>query len=179
MTKGCYPDLVDSDQTEEDLMAVTYWVVGNGSRHPTAASLLEAPGYLARRMYQSYVALWTKEVDAVMTGPQFAVLTATRAYPGVDQRTLASSVALDTSTMTDIVRRLVQRGLIRRETTEEDGRRRLLYLTQEGVTQLDEITHRARALDKKLMAGYSQDERERILNELTVLGGKWEALAAE
>lgn len=162
---------------KENIMTGKSWSAGSEGRHPTAASLLRAPGYLARRMYQSYVALWTREVDPVMTGPQFAVLTATGAYPGVDQRTLASSVALDTSTMTDIVRRLVQRGLIRRETTSEDGRRRLLYLTPEGVTQLDEVTRRSRALDEKLMAGFSSEERDRILKDLTLLGSRWEALA--
>lgn len=145
---------------------------------PTAGSLLVAPGYLARRMYQSYVALWAREVDPVMTGPQFAVLTATQAYPGVDQRSLAFSVALDASTMTDIVRRLVQRGLIRRERTEEDGRRRLLYLTEDGAAQLEEVTRRSRALDEKLMSGFSEEERKRILQGLLELGGHWEALAA-
>lgn len=162
----------------EDLTAGAGRLSANDSRPPMAASLLEAPGYLARRMYQSYVAIWAREVNKVMTGPQFAVLTATAAYPGVDQRTLASSVTVDTSTMADIVRRLVQRGLVHRQTSVEDGRRRLLYLTPEGVTQLDEVTQRARAVDEKLMAGYSADERERIFKELIVLGDKWEALAA-
>jgi DNA-binding MarR family transcriptional regulator len=159
-------------------MAGTVRVTGNDSgAPPTAGPLLVAPGYLARRMYQSYVALWNREVDAVMTGPQFAVLTATRAYPGVDQQSLASSVALDTSTMTDIVRRLEQRGLIRRETAPEDGRRRLLYLTEAGTTRLAEVTQRSLALDQKLMPGTSE-HRERVLEELRVLGANWEALAA-
>jgi len=144
---------------------------------PTAGPLLVAPGYLARRMYQSYVALWNREVDAVMTGPQFAVLTATQAYPGVDQQSLASSVALDTSTMADIVRRLEQHGLIRRKTAPDDGRRRLLYLTEKGTTRLAEVTQRSRALDQKLISGTSE-HRERALEELRTLGASWEALAA-
>lgn len=163
---------------EDDPVAPAARVLGDFGRHPTASSLLEAPGYLARRMYQSYVTLWALEVDKVITGPHFAVLTATGIYPGADQRTIASSVAVDASSMTNIVRRLVQRGLIRREIAATDCRRRLLYLTPEGFTQLDELTRRSRALDKKLMADYSIEEREQILKELIVLSGSWDSLAA-
>ena len=47
----------------------------------TPAELLAAPGYVARRLYQSYVALWTRAVDPVLTGPQYAVLTAVDTVP--------------------------------------------------------------------------------------------------
>ncbi|XHU05447.1 MarR family winged helix-turn-helix transcriptional regulator [Amycolatopsis sp. WGS_07] len=76
------------------------------------ADLAAAPGYGARRLYQAYLAAWNRHVDSVLTGPQFAVLSAVRAYPGFDQTALAKAVALDTSTMADVCRRLENRGLI-------------------------------------------------------------------
>ncbi|WP_188195846.1 MarR family winged helix-turn-helix transcriptional regulator [Nonomuraea sp. SYSU D8015] len=145
----------------------------------TPASLLAAPGYVARRLYQSYVALWTRHVDPVLTGPQFAVLTAVDNYPGVDQGSLASSVALDRSTMADIVRRLEDNGLIVRHTAMHDGRRKLLHLTEEGARRLQEVNRRARELDEQLLKGYSQAERERVLREITALAAQWEALLGE
>ena len=76
--------------------------------------LVAAPGYGARRLYQAYLAAWNRHVDAVLTGPQFAVLSAIRAYPDADQTALAGAVALDTSTMADVCRRMERRGLITR-----------------------------------------------------------------
>src|SRR5687767_7139104 len=116
----------------------------------TPAELLAAPGYVARRLYQAYVATWARWVDATLTGPQFAV----RGRPGEDQGSLASAVALDRSTMADIVRRLEERGLITRQTAVNDRRRKLLYLTEAGTQQLVAVERRARALDEQLLEGY-------------------------
>jgi len=145
----------------------------------TPPELLAAPGYVARRLYQSYVALWARAVDPVLTGPQFAVLTAVRAYPGVDQGSLAASVALDRSTMADVVRRMEDNGLIVRETAMHDGRRKLLYLTDEGRRRLDEVERRTRSLDQDLMRGFSAADRERWLREMTALAGHWEGLLGD
>lgn len=147
-----------------------------GEAVTTPAELLAAPGYLARRLYQSYVALWTRAVDPVLTGPQFAVLTAVDNHPGVDQGSLAASVALDRSTMADIVRRLEDNGLIVRHAAPHDGRRKLLHLTEAGSRRLEEVNRRARELDERLLKGYSPAERERVLREITALAAQWEAL---
>ena len=142
----------------------------------TPPALMAAPGYLARRIYQSYVALWTRVVDPVLTGPQFAVLTVVDGHPGMDQGSLASSVALDRSTMTDVVRRMEAAGLIVRQTALHDGRRKLLYMTDEGRRRLAEVNRLARALDEELLRGYEGAERDRIMRELTKLAGQWESL---
>ena len=141
------------------------------------ASLLAAPGYVARRLYQAYLAAWVRTVDATLTGPQFAVLTAVHSYPGVDQGSLASSVALDRSTMADIVRRLEDRGLIVRASDAKDGRRKLLHLTDLGTEKLTEVNTRARELDELLLRDYTRTQRVRLLDELTELAELWEGIA--
>jgi len=115
-------------------------------------------------------------VDATLTGPQFAVLTAVNAYPGVEQGSLASSVALDRSTMASIVRRLEDRHLITRETPAEDGRKRLLFLTDDGIATLRDADRRARELDVLLMKGYDPERQTALLRELTALSEHWESL---
>ena len=145
----------------------------------TPAELLAAPGYVARRLYQSYVALWTRAVDPILTGPQYAVLTAVDNHSGVDQGSIASSVALDRSTMADIVRRLEDNGLIVRHTAPHDGRRKLLHLTEAGSRHLEEVNGRARELDEQLLKGYSPAERERVLREISALAAQWEALMGD
>lgn len=146
---------------------------------PAPPELLAAPGYAVRRLHQAYVAAWVHVVDPQLTGPQFAVLTAINAYPGAEQGSLASSVALDRSTMGSIVRRLEDRGLITRKTPAEDGRKRLLFLTDPGIAALRVADRRARALDRLLMQGYDAGGQAGLLQQLTALSEHWESLVEE
>jgi DNA-binding MarR family transcriptional regulator len=49
--------------------------------------------------------------------------------PGLDQRTLASSIGFDTSTIGGVIDRLEKRGLIERQASPTDRRVRLLQVT--------------------------------------------------
>ncbi|PAZ12361.1 MarR family transcriptional regulator [Streptomyces sp. SA15] len=142
-------------------------------------ALTAAPGYQVRRLYQAYLAVWIRAVDPTLTGPQFAVLQAVEAAPGHDQRSMASAVALDTSTMADVARRLENRGLIVRRTAADDGRRKLLYLTEEGKQTLHEANLRARRLDERLLAPFGPERREEIMHLLTSLADHWEGLTED
>lgn len=141
------------------------------------ADLVAAPGYGARRLYQAYLAAWNRHVDPVLTGPQFAVLTAVRAYPDADQTALAGAVALDTSTMADVCRRMERRGLISRHESPRDARAKVLTLTEEGAEALRETHRRARELDEALFEGRSPEESRQIASLLNDLGRHWEGVA--
>lgn len=143
---------------------------------PAPEALLAAPGYVARRLHSAYTAAWVRYVDPVLTGPQFAVLTAVDAYPGVEQGSLARAVALDRSTMASIVRRLEDRGLITRVTPPEDGRKRLLHLTEAGSTALSSADRRARELDVLLMQGMESADQDELLTRLNGIAEHWESL---
>ncbi|MFI0908416.1 MarR family winged helix-turn-helix transcriptional regulator [Streptomyces sioyaensis] len=143
------------------------------------AALTAAPGYQVRRLYQAYLAVWIRAVDPTLTGPQFAVLQAVDAAPGRDQRSMASAVALDTSTMADVARRLEKRGLIVRRTAADDGRRKLLYLTEEGEQTLHDANSRARRLDERLLEPFGAERREEIVHLLTSLADHWEGLTED
>ncbi|WP_344524680.1 MarR family winged helix-turn-helix transcriptional regulator [Streptomyces albiaxialis] len=148
--------------------------------HTTAPeALTAAPGYQVRRLYQAYLAVWVRAVDPTLTGPQFAVLTAVNAAPGSDQSSMASAVALDTSTMADVARRLEKRGLLERRTAAADGRRKLLYLTEQGEHALREANGRARELDERLLDPYPPERRDELLRELTALADHWESLGGD
>lgn len=145
---------------------------------PAAPEVLtSAPGYQVRRLYQAYLAAWVRAVDRTLTGPQFAVLTTVHANPGCDQSSTASAVALDTSTMADLARRLETRGLLERRTAAADGRRKLLYLTEEGEEALRAADSRVRELDERLLGQYDPAGRGRLLAELTALADGWERLS--
>ncbi|MER6102672.1 MarR family winged helix-turn-helix transcriptional regulator [Streptomyces sp. NPDC001832] len=141
------------------------------------AALTAAPGYQVRRLYQAYLAVWARDVDPVLTGPQFAVLQAVEANPGRDQRSMAAAVSLDTSTMADVARRLENRCLLARRPDAADGRRKLLYLTDAGSEALRGARDRARALDKVLLESFDETERAPFMATLQELADHWERLA--
>ncbi|MDN5914231.1 MAG: MarR family winged helix-turn-helix transcriptional regulator [Pseudonocardia sp.] len=150
---------------------------GRGTRPDPPTDLVTAPGYGARRLYQAYLAAWNRHVDPVLTGPQFAVLSAVRAYPDSDQSSLAGAVALDTSTMADVCRRMERRGLIRRVESPHDARRKLLSLTDEGEVTFTEATRRTRRLDRALLEGCPSELRPHLAELLNTLGERWESVA--
>lgn len=92
-----------------------------------------APGHLIRRLQQIAVALFMAETRAFdLTPLQYAALLGIRENPGCDQTTLASYVALDRSTIADVVERLETKALIRRKPGALDRRTKRLGLTPAG-----------------------------------------------
>jgi DNA-binding MarR family transcriptional regulator len=85
-------------------------------------------------------------------------------------------VALDSSTMTDVARRLEDQGLIARSPAASDARRKLLHLTDRGTQVLAEANRRARQLDELLLEPYSTEQREDLMRRLTALADHWEGL---
>jgi DNA-binding MarR family transcriptional regulator len=67
-----------------------------------------------------------------VTGPQRAVLRVVGRSPGITAAELADAVYLHPSTLTGVLRRLAERGLIERVQDDADARRSLVYLTQAG-----------------------------------------------
>ncbi|MET8468202.1 alpha/beta fold hydrolase [Streptomyces sp. NPDC006422] len=145
----------------------------------TPDELSHAPGFLARRLHQAYLAAWLHDVDATLTGPQFAVLQITGENPGCDQRSIAALAALDTSTMADVARRLENRGLLSRTPSPADARRKLLNLTDEGRATVHDANLRARKLDEELLRPIPAEQRADVLRHLAVLADHWERLGQE
>src|SRR5262245_33153008 len=87
----------------------------------------DMPGHLARRFQQIAVAVFLTEVEQAgydLTPVQFAALAAIRTNPGIDQVSLAGVIAYDRTTITGVVDRLVQKGLLVRHASSRDRRAR-------------------------------------------------------
>lgn len=67
-----------------------------------------------------------------LTGPQLVCLRQLKDNPTMTPSELARAVSLSNATITGILTRLEQRGLVTREKSESDRRRVLLALTDEG-----------------------------------------------
>ena len=70
--------------------------------------------------------------DADLTSRQIIVLAAIAAAEGPSQTAIVEATGVDRSTLADIVKRLLKRGLLSRRRTKEDARAYAVKLTDEG-----------------------------------------------
>ncbi|MGW2231158.1 MarR family winged helix-turn-helix transcriptional regulator [Streptomyces formicae] len=124
-----------------------------------AVDLATHPGHLARRLQQAHYLLWNTMVSEEITSPQFAVLNALVAEPGLDQRTVGERVGLDRSTVAEVISRLIRRELLDKVRDPGDGRRYLLRLTDEGGRTHRKLTLRTARMNQVFLAPLSADEQ--------------------
>ncbi|MEU3100616.1 MarR family winged helix-turn-helix transcriptional regulator [Streptomyces griseoflavus] len=123
-------------------------------------------GHLIRRAEQVHTALWYRHVSREITSQQFAVLNALSRDPGIDQRTLARFTSLDRSTVNHIVRRLAEQHYVSQVRDEEDRRRTLLSLTDQGAELLGSLIGPAKAVNEQLLDALPGDERKLAVDVL-------------
>ena len=141
-----------------------------------ASDMHRQPGHLIRRAQQVHTWLWTADVSKEVTSTQFAVLTAIAATPAIDQNSLSRHASLDTSTVGDVVSRLIDRGYVVRGRDPADRRRNLLTLTDEGGRLHGVVLAAATRMTGRLVASLSEQDRDDLVRILTTLVEAGEAL---
>ena len=136
---------------------------------PVAINVHELPGHLIRLAQQLHKRLWVSEVSAEITSPQYGILNAILADPGIDQKTAGEEVGIDKSTVGDVVYRLAERGLVHTIRDPEDQRRNLLHLSRAGRQAVAELAPRILEMNRKLVASLSQDEQDVLVRLLETL----------
>jgi len=131
--------------------------------------LWQHPGHLIRRAVQVLNTVWAEEVSKTVTSPQFAVLNALLREPGLGQQALGSRVALDRSTVAEVVARLTERQLVRWRRDAADGRRKVIELTPRGEALLQELIPRTHRMTRRLVQGLRAEEEADLLRLLTIL----------
>jgi len=129
----------------------------------------ETPGHLARRFQQIAVAVFLTEVEQAgydLTPVQYAALAAISANSRIDQVTLAGLIAYDRTTITGVVDRLVQKGLVARHENSRDRRARELKVTPAGRKTLSGITPAVEAAQQIMLRGLTQKEAKELMRLL-------------
>jgi DNA-binding MarR family transcriptional regulator len=130
----------------------------------------KAPGHLVRRAQQIAVALFMAELAAEDVTPvQFAILNAVMDTPGIDQITLAGRVAFDAATSGSVIGRLETKGWIKREPHPIDRRRKLLWLTPEGLAATLQMKTAVERVQENLLKPLSQEESQQLVALLSKL----------
>jgi DNA-binding MarR family transcriptional regulator len=132
----------------------------------TLNKLYAKPGHLIRRCQQIAVALFIEEANAGgfdVTPVQYAALAAIAAHPGVEATTLSAQIALDRSTLGDVVERLVGKGLVERAPDPQDRRVKRLAVTREGARLLAAIEPAVERAQTRILAPLGAADRKRFL----------------
>ncbi len=129
--------------------------------------LSEMPGHLIRRLQQIAFALFLNEAKAFdFTPVQYAALYAVNNNPGIDQTALCNAVALDRSTIGDVVGRLEKKGLITRRSGAADRRTKSLHITAAGRRLLADIDPAVAATQRLILAPLKPGERTDFMRML-------------
>jgi MarR family transcriptional regulator, lower aerobic nicotinate degradation pathway regulator len=128
------------------------------------------PGHHIRRLHQIAVAIFLQETEAHgLTPVQYAALQAVANDPGLDQRTLARTIGLDTSTVGGVVDRLEARGLLLRNASADDRRVRLLTPTSAGRELLAAALPAMLRAQERMLEPLPKGERAEFLRMLATL----------
>jgi DNA-binding MarR family transcriptional regulator len=135
-------------------------------------SLTGAIGHLLRRCQQRAVDIFAEEVGPEGPTPrQFAILVSVLQNPGLNQTDLVRLSGIDRSTLAEILGRLVDRGLIRRERTTEDQRTNALYVTSAGRAMLQAALPAVERAQERIFAPIPPARRPEVVAALESLAG--------
>jgi DNA-binding MarR family transcriptional regulator len=128
------------------------------------------PGHLLRRCHQIAVAIFLDECSIYdLTPLQFAVLIVLSEQGSQDQVTLGGEIALDRTTITVVVRKLEERGLLVRDKSGRDQRSKIVSITPKGQALLDEVLPAVHEAQLRIMAPLSTEEGAQLLTLLNKL----------
>ncbi len=105
----------------------------------------------------------------IITPPQWGVLVILDSTDGLTIGTISQLRRVDAPTITGIVNRLKQNGLVEREHDREDRRVVKVFLTDEGREILNFLIVAAENFDEIMLRGLSQNELDDLLLKLKSL----------
>jgi MarR family transcriptional regulator, lower aerobic nicotinate degradation pathway regulator len=140
--------------------------------------LMDRFGFLIRRLHQIHVALFMQEAgDLDITTIQFTALSVLHQRGEIDQSELAVHVGMDRANVSDVVRRLAERGYVTVRVNPAHGRKRLILLSREGASFLRAADGCALRAQQRTVAALAQQDQKvfaallrRLVHEQNALG---------
>lgn len=143
---------------------------GKNSGDVGAEALADSASHLLHRVLQRAVGIYAEEMGSEpLTQRQFAVLTAAAGIENPSQTDLVGLTGIDRSTLAELVARMIDKGLLQRERSADDGRAKTVRLTQAGLAALDRARPRVKATDKRILSLLPKPKRDGFLKLLARL----------
>ena len=134
----------------------------------TATNRLErSPLHLLHRAGQCAAEIFQIELgDAELTPRQYAVLVTVAQNEGLSQTQLVGLTGIDRSTIADVIRRMLKKGLLQRRRTRDDARAYAVKLTEDGTRALKTHDPMAKRVDERILSSLPAQQRDRFLQDL-------------
>lgn len=139
-------------------------------KETSSAKLNQSPLHLLHRAGQCAGDVFEAETsDTNLTPRQFAVLSTVAQEEGLSQTDLVERTGVDRSTLADIVRRMLKKGLLQRRRTKEDARAYAVRLTEEGWRILRASEPLVKMVDDKILSALPPKNRDQFLSDLAMI----------
>jgi DNA-binding MarR family transcriptional regulator len=142
-------------------------------RLTAGSEFYESAGHQVRRAHQIATALFAEELARYdLTPLQFAALTAIASAVDSDATRISRIVALDRSTLGNVLERIESKGWIAREYRSTDKRTKRLALTPAGRALLKEVApaiKRSRAAFLDVLKPNEANQLRKLLSKLIAL----------
>src|SRR5690348_3240137 len=141
--------------------------------------LSESPSHLIRRCAQYFGDLYAHEAGTSdLTKQQYTLLSALEHNDGVSQTALVDITGIDRSTLAEMVRRMLDKGLLSRERTEEDQRANAVAISPSGRKALRTARNAADRAERMLLEALPAPDRPKFVKALREIAQAAESLAA-
>lgn len=143
------------------------------ARPITLEGLYARPGFLLRRAHQIAVGIFVEECAAYgLTPPQHSTLIVIDRCPALDQAALARAIGFDRATIGQVVEGLETRGLLKRQNSRTDKRRKTLVLTADGRALMRRAAGAIHRTSERLLAPLRPAQRKQFVELLLQLTGE-------
>jgi DNA-binding MarR family transcriptional regulator len=132
---------------------------------------------LSNRISQTIADLYARRFGIGIT--EWRVIAVLGRLPGLSASGVAERTAMDKVAVSRALARLLERGLVQRDTHGDDRRRSVLELSDDGYRIYDEVVPLALARERALLAHLDEDERRSLDALLDKLGRGLRNLAQE
>jgi DNA-binding MarR family transcriptional regulator len=102
----------------------------------------------------------------VVTPSQWGALALLANSDGLTVGAISQQRGIDAATVTGIIKRLEQSGLVERRHDREDRRVVKVYLTAEGASITAILNPRVATFNDEMLRGFAEEERETLLKNL-------------
>lgn len=135
-------------------------------------TLFSSPMHLLHRLNQRISEIFDGQIKGdLLTARQFTVLLVVSEEEGLSQTALVQKTGIDRSTLADIVKRLINKGLLSRQRTKKDARAYSVKLTENGMLALRVAGPVARSVDDTILSAFPTAQKEHFISDLrTILG---------
>jgi DNA-binding MarR family transcriptional regulator len=143
-------------------------------------NLSQSPSHLLRRCVQYANDLFSHEPAASdLTKQQYTVLVAVEQNEGVSQTDLVALTGIDRSTLAEMIRRMIEKGLLTRERTESDQRANSVSLAPSGRKALRGARAASERVELALVAALPAGDRAKFAKMLAAIVAAAENTEAE